>query len=380
MKKISIKKDDIPSLLSAVLFFGVLAVFALATIVAPKSERSDTENRTLERFPQFTVQRVMDKRFMNGIESYLSDHFIGRLSWIRAKDALVRTTGKPETNGVFVSEDRLIQRFSSVDYDITDTSVEAINNFAAAAGKPVYLMIVPTAADIYKDSLPKNVTNVNQKKYIEYVYGSMSGNINTLDVYGALQTTRDEYIYYRSDHHWTTRGAYYAYYSCGKKMDFTPFGIESFDIEYASYDFRGSLYSKSLYDKTPADLLEIYHNTEQPDAAEVILNNRDSYDSMYFMEYTQESDKYSTFLGRNQPFVTIKSGAEEGEKLLIFKDSYAHCFAPFLMPHFSEIALVDMRYIEGSYTEYCNIGDYDKVLFLYNAENFASDSSISRLR
>lgn len=380
MKKLSINKKDIPGLISAVLFFAVLVGLAAATIASPKSERSDIENRSLERFPKFTLSRVMDKRYMDGLESYLSDHFVGRIGWIQAKNSLVRSTGKPETNGVFICGDRLIQRFSEVDYEVTDASIDALNEFAEATEKPVYLMVVPTAADIYSDSLPKNVRNVNQKKYIEYICKYVSDEVNTLDVYGALQTMRDEYIYYRNDHHWTTRGAYYAYYSCGKRMNFTPYGIEGFDIEYASYDFRGSLYSKALYGDTPADILEIYHNTEMPDASEVILNNRDSFSSMYFMEFAEEKDKYSTFLGRNQPFVTIKSGNEEGGKLLIFKDSYAHCFVPFLLPHFSEISLVDMRYIEGSYTEYCDAEDYDSILFLYNAENFATDSNISRMK
>ena len=100
---------------------------------------------------------------------------------------------------------------------------------------------------------------------------------------------------------------------------------------------------------------------------------------MYFKEFLDKKDKYSTFFGSNQPIVTVKTDAPKDTKLLIFKDSYAHCYVPFLAQHYSEITMIDLRYMNEAYSKAINVNDYDQVLFLYNGATFATESNIKKL-
>ena len=377
------KKLNVVNLITCIAFFGILIAFPIITIFTPKENFSDIENRTLQSMPKASVKTIYDRSYMNKLETYISDHFAGRTDWIKAKTAVETFAGKYERNGIYILNDRLVEKINEPDYTLIDKSVEAINKFSADNSLPVYFMLVPTSAEIYRDEIPESAPNVNQKEFINYVYGGLSKNISTIDAYSAMQSEKFEYIYYRTDHHWTTKGAYYAYEAAGKKMGYLPVPMEMYDVEHASDAFQGTFYSKALYDGVEKDMLDIYHYSKGNAVTEVLVTSEygkdpASYDSMYFREFLDVKDKYSTFLGTNQPLITIKTNSDGG-KLLIFKDSYAHCYVPFLTQHYSEITLVDMRYIQMSYKNVVNPEDYDQVMFLYNASSFMTDINIRKL-
>ncbi len=377
------KKLNVVNLITCIAFFGILIAFPIITIFTPKENFSDIENRTLQSMPKASVKTIYDRSYMNKLETYISDHFAGRTDWIKAKTAVETLAGKYERNGIYILNDRLVEKINEPDYTLIDKSVEAINKFSADNSLPVYFMLVPTSAEIYRDEIPESAPNVNQKEFINYVYGGLSKNISTIDAYSAMQSEKFEYIYYRTDHHWTTKGAYYAYEAAGKKMGYLPVPMEMYDVEHASDAFQGTFYSKALYDGVEKDMLDIYHYSKGNAVTEVLVTSEygkdpASYDSMYFREFLDVKDKYSTFLGTNQPLITIKTNSDGG-KLLIFKDSYAHCYVPFLTQHYSEITLVDMRYIQMSYRNVVNPEDYDQVMFLYNASSFMTDINIRKL-
>ena len=296
---------------------------------------------------------------------------------------LETSLGKRERNGIYILKNRLVEHIAEPDYDSIDKSVNAVNKFASENDVPMFFMIVPTSAEIYADELSKNAPNPNQRDVINYVYRSFGKGITTLDVYPVMESNKYQYIYYRTDHHWTTRGAYLAYAAAGKKMGYTPLSEDKYDIEHASDEFQGTFYSKALYDKVEKDTLDIWHPTAGENVREVAVTTMygeepQLYDSMYFRDYLSVKDKYAAFLGTNAPMVTIKSD-NEGGKLLVIKDSYAHCYAPFLTEHYSEITLIDLRYIQISYKQLLNPEDYDQVLFLYNASSFISDTDLRKL-
>lgn len=376
-------KINIVNLITCIIFFAILIAFPVITAFAPKESFSDIENRTLQSMPKISAKSVFDRSYMNKLETYISDHFVGRTDWIKAKTAVETLTGKYERNGIYILEDRLVEKITDPDYASVEKSLNAVNKFAEDNKVPIFFMIVPTSAEIYRDQLPESAPNTNQRDFINYAYGSFSKNITTIDVYPTMQAEKFDYIYYRTDHHWTTKGAYHAYSVAGKKMGYIPVSQGVYDVEHASDEFQGSLYSKALYDGVEKDVIDIYHPTEGSSVTEVLITSEygkdpESYDSMYFREYLDVKDKYSTFLGTNQPIVTIKTD-NEGGKLLMFKDSYAHCYVPFLTQHYSEITLVDMRYIQMSYKTLVNPEDYDQVLFLYNASSFMSDINLRKL-
>lgn len=368
---------------SAVVFLAILIILPLATLFSHKEYFSETENRKLAEFPKFSMKTVMDKSFMNGFETYISDHFINRLGWIETKTGIELALGKKELNGIYIADERLMEKLPTIDYSAIDKSVDAINKFSENnSSVPVYCLLAPTSAGIYMDELPKNAPQEDQKALIDYVYGNLNDNITAIDVYNILYTMKDEYIYYRNDHHWTSLGAYYAYNATIQKLGFSPIVYDKYDIEHASDSFKGTFYSTSLYDKVKADTIDIYRYDEGANVTDYIVNDGKSeteYDSIYFRDYLTQKDKYSTYLGPNQPLVTIKTDVHNDKKLLVIKDSYAHCFAPFLTQHYSEITLIDLRYIGVSAEDVVNISDYSQVLVLYNASTFSTDDNVKKL-
>lgn len=377
------KRINRVNLVTCLVFFGILLAMPIITAILPKKTFSEMENTSLEKMPELSVKNVYSRSYMNKLEKYVSDHFAGRIGWIKVKTNLENTLGKYEQNGIYILKNRLVERVSEPDNEAVDKTIAAVNIFAEKNDLPVFFMLVPTSAEIYADELPKNAPNVNQKDFIGYVYGRLDKTINTIDVYTAMNTNRERYIYYRTDHHWTTLGAYFAYAAAGKKMGYAPAPEDMYDVEHAGADFRGTFYSKALYDGTEPDTLDFYHLASGDTVREVLVTSEygkepEVYDSMYFRDYLGVKDKYASFLGTNKPIVTIKTGGAGG-KLLIFKDSYAHCFAPFLTEHYSEITLVDMRYINISYKEFIDPSDYDQALFLYNVSSFITDDRLKML-
>ncbi len=389
MKNIVIKKRkrrirfNIINLITCLCFFGILITLPVITGFMKKEAFSHTENRMLAALPELSVKSIFDRKFMNGIESYVSDNFIGRVSWIKAKNNFDLMLGKYEQNGVYILDNRLVEIIAEPDYSSVEKSIEAVNSFSDENETPVFLMLVPTSAEIYSDEIPENAPKFSQKDFIEYVYENMNGSIATIDAYSSLYTARDKYIYYRTDHHWTSLGAYNAYVSSGNRMGYTPIDEKAYDIEHAAFDFKGTFHSKTLYDKTEADVIDIYRlnddlYTEEFNVYKDLSKEPEKYDSIYFREFLSVKDKYSVFLGSNQPMVTIKNN-NGGGKLLIFKDSFAHSYVPFLTEHYSEITLLDLRYIQTAYNKAVNISNYDQVLILYSAPSFAEDINLRKL-
>ncbi len=366
---------------SAVIFLIIMLSITLITFIRTKTYFSEIENRELAKFPKLSFGNIMNKTFMNQFELYLSDHFFKRIEFIGVKINSELFLGKKELKGVYITENRLVEKMPSPNYKAMKQSVEAINKIANSSDVPVYALLAPTSAGIYYDEVYKDYPQIDQRKLLNNVYNEFSKNITLIDVFSKLHAVRDEYIYYRNDHHWTCLGAYNAYSSTVKKMGFTPVAFEKYDIEHANNDFYGTFFSSSLYDKLQADIIDIYRYKEGTSVTGVYINNgfeTNEYSSIYFKEFLEKKDKYSVYLGQNQPMVKIKTNTANNKKLLIFKDSYAHSFVPFLTQHYNEIVLLDMRYLDD-YKKFVNIEDYNQVLFLYNISTFSQDQNIRKI-
>lgn len=370
--------------ISALIFIILLIVLPIATAFSKKETKSDMENRTLATFPKFSIQSVRDKSFMNGFESYISDHFIGRIKWIELKVDTELLIGKKEINNIYITDNMLLEKLQEPNYPEINKSVDAINNLAERFKNPeYYVLVAPTSAGIYLDKLPNNAPQVQQKEaVIDYIYGSLSHNITSIDVYNNLYASKDEYIYYRNDHHWTSLGAYYAYNTAIQKLGFTPIPYSKFNIEHASDDFKGTFYSKSLYNGIKADTIDIYTMDKSKGIQSMVVNDGTSettFDTLYDRSYLDTKDKYGTFLSENNPIVTVKTNIQNDKKILIIKDSYANSVVPFLAEHYSEITILDLRYIGITSENIVNINDYNQVLFLYNASTIAQDENLKKM-
>lgn len=369
----------------AAFFLFLLAVPVLTFINLPKEDRpfSENENRYLSAFPEISMETYLDKSAMKGFETWFADRFFGRESWIKLKNGTERLIGKTEINGIFTEDGRMMQAWEGFDAEFIDKNISAINAFTEKnADIPVHFMLAPTSQEIYYGLLPESTPIGSQAELNNYCRENL--DCSYIDIFPTMKAHADEYIYYRTDHHWTTYGAYVAYNEAAKSLGFKPSPLSSFNIEHASNDFRGTLYSKTLDDSITPDVMDYYHFNGSDNKLTLTVNDGrevKEYDSLYFREFLNVKDKYSSFMGSNSPLMTIKSdGDTNGQSILIFKDSYAHAFIPFLTNHYSNITVLDMRYINGKYSEIVDMSEFDSVLIMYNAITFSEDGNIRKLR
>lgn len=378
------KKKIHKIVLVAAFFLFLLAMPILTLINLPEEDKpfSENENRYLSGFPKISFESYVDKSAMTGFEDWFSDRFFGREWWIKLKNGSERFIGKTEVNGVFTVDDQMMQVWKGYDKEFIDKNLDAVNTFTEKNSSiPVYFMLAPTSQEIYSNLLPECTPIGSQSELNNYCRENL--DCGYIDIFPALKSNAEEYIYYRTDHHWTSYGAYLAYAQAAKYLGYQATPLSSFDIEHASSDFRGTLYSKTLDDGVTPDIIDYYHHTAGSDLT-LTIDDGDSvkeYDSLYFREYLDVKDKYSSFMGTNSPVMTITSEENHnGQSILIFKDSYAHAFIPFLTAHYSKITVLDMRYINASYSSLVNMEEYDSVLILYNSITFSEDSHIRKLR
>lgn len=396
-----------PDKLMIALFSAVLLALPIATIVSPKQVKSENENRTLAKFPTLIDEYKWEKAetakdylsafkwkylndrtgkaFKDDFETYFCDHIIGRESWVKVCNSLQTIAGKKEINGVYTVDGQMLQTFKEYDEEKVSQAIEAINLFAERhPDMPVSMMIAPTAQEFVSSKIPAYTGLLSEKAFIDEVYSKLE-NISTIDCTSYLAGHSDEYIYYRTDHHWTSLGAYYAYTAAANTLGYTAYGQNEFNIETASSDFKGTLYSSTLNDNITPDVMDYYHLKDANHVVKVTTTDDNGKplenDSLYFRDYLEVKDKYSSFTGSNAPVVTIETDIDNGKSLLIVKDSYAHSLVPFLANHYSKITMVDMRYIRTDLNYIVDVDSYSQTMFMYNAITFADDASyINQIR
>lgn len=357
--------------------FTVLTFVNLPDEPAPFSEN---ENRNLAVFPEVSPDTYKNRKLMKGIESWFSDRFYGREQWIKLRNGTERLIGKVDINGVYTDNDRMMQIWSGYNDEFISKHLKALNKFSAAyPDKQMYLLLAPTSQEVYSDLFPACAPIGSQSGLLEYCREGLD-TIQTINVIPTMKLHKDDYIYYRTDHHWTSFGAYLAYYDSAKAMGFKPSELGEFDIEHASDSFRGTLYSKTLDDSVTPDIMDYYHFRGDRDIKLTVNDGKSVkyYDSLYFRDYLNVKDKYSSILGPNVPYLRIDTGIE-GPTLLMFKDSYAHSLLPFLTAHYSRIDVLDLRLINNGYSSYVKVKDYDSVMFVYNAITFSEGTEIRKL-
>lgn len=384
-----------PDKLMIALFAIVLLVVPITTLVLPKSDRSENENRTLAKFPKLVNESKLEKAeslediikaikweyiaerenasFMDDYETYFADHLAGRELWVRASNKMSALMGKEEINGVYTIDGMMIESFRDYDKDDVTKSINEVNAFAERYSDiPMFFMLAPTAQEIYKSKLPSYSGVTNEKLFIDECSERLV-NVNSIDALSYLSGRADDYIYYRTDHHWTSLGAYYAYCASAKQLGFNAIGLNEFNIETVSSSFRGTLYSKTLDNGITPDSIDYFLLSRGEPKVTVTRINGDKtevLDSLYVRGYLDVKDKYSSFTGSNVPIVTIETDVENDKQLLMIKDSYAHSLVPFLSKHYSKITMIDMRYINTDLNRFVNVRDYDQILFVNNVINF----------
>ena len=368
---------------SNTIIFGVL-IFGLtiASMLTPEKGFSESENRVLEGKPKFSLESLFDGTFISKYETYVTDQFVLRDTWIGIKTYTELAMLKKDINGVyFGKDDYLIEKIDNSDIDFEQLAknekrlIDFMKKYEALLGQDhVYSMIVPTAYKILSEKLPPYATGFNQGEFLDRLSNTIGDNF--IDLRPTLNAHESEYIFYKTDHHWTTLGAYYAYVEWANRIGVTPMSQEEFEIKEVADDFLGTIYSKINIPVSP-DTMFIYDSKNNYEVEYNMDGNIKN--TLYEVSHLDTKDKYAVYLNGNNPVVKITSEVKNGKTLLIIKDSYGHCFAPFAVNHFETVYMVDLRYLNMPMSRFIDTYKVTDVLVLYNTNGYVKDKNLGNL-
>lgn len=376
------KKNRKRNLVQIVVFNTLIFGITIASVLSPKRAFSENENRTLASKPNFSFDALYNGKYTSDYETYITDQFVMRDRWIGVKTRTELLLRKKDINNIYFGKDSyLIQKVDTTDVDYEQvkkniTRVEAFSEkYAKILGKEhVFVMIAPTAFDILEEKLPPYATGYDQDAILDELVKRIPEN--WIDLRQVLKNHSSEYIFYRTDHHWTTLGAYYAYEAWANVVGEKPLGMENFAISKVSDSFYGTNYSKVHVNVDP-DEMYIFDSGKKF-SVEYNMDGKIK-NSLYETSYLDVKDKYSMYLNGNNAFVEINSDEMNGKKLLIIKDSYAHSFTPFVTNHYETTYMIDFRYFNLPVSTVIEQYGITDVLVLYNANTFIEDKNIYKL-
>lgn len=376
------KSTSFVKYMPAFVFFAFIGVMLLLFLIMPKADFLVDEKRVPEPAPKFTWQTLKDGEFGDDVEKYLSDHFTGRKFFVGLNAYYNLLSGRGGAQDIYNGADGyLINAPVEMNEDKISKNIERINLFAEKLSVPVHLGIVPSTGYVMEDKLPYVHMPYRDSEILKYAEDHLSPSVDYIDFskpfidYGG-----EDALFYRTDHHWTTAGAYLAYRTLCGSIGLTPLEKEDFTVE-AHGGFYGTTYSQSGYWLTEPDTVEIWKRNSQAAITVYVeegTKNAKERDSLYFTEHLEEADKYPVFLDGNHAYTRIVNENAAGGHLLVIKDSYAHCLVPFLTEHYREIEMIDLRYYTKSVLELVQNGA-DALLILYGIDNFVNDTNFAWL-
>ena len=377
------KKDrqrKVQEKLVGIIFILTLFLFLIINVIVPDREKSVQENRMLATKPKFRLSSLISGDYDEKFEAYMDDQFVGRDMWRKLKVTVDRIGGSRLENGVYIGTNgQLLEQIEVADENHLAANIKAIKSFSESQSKiPVRMMLVPDAANVLNHSLPSLAKPEDQTQMFSMVRKDLGDSVEWIDVSTELNKHKTEKIYYKTDHHWTTLGAFYALQAAAPSL-----GIEG-DLsgKYVSYavsdSFNGMLASKSGVNLGEKEQIDIYVPTEED--TDLIVDYVDEgkrSTSLYDSSKLKEKDQYTVFLGGNSSLLDIRTVSTSTKRLLLVKDSFANSFIPFLTPYYREIVVVDPRYYSGTINDLMDSYRISEVLFLYSGNTFFKDNNIS---
>ena len=377
------KKDrqrKVQEKLVGIIFILTLFLFLIINVIVPDREKSVQENRMLATKPKFRLSSLISGDYDEKFEAYMDDQFVGRDMWRKLKVTVDRIGGSRLENGVYIGTNgQLLEQIEVADENHLAANIKAIKSFSESQSKiPVRMMLVPDAANVLNHSLPSLAKPEDQTQMFSMVRKDLGDSVEWIDVSTELNKHKTEKIYYKTDHHWTTLGAFYAFQAAAPSL-----GIEG-DLsgKYVSYadsdSFNGMLASKSGVNLGEKEQIDIYVPTEED--TDLIVDYVDEgkrSTSLYDSSKLKEKDQYTVFLGGNSSLLDIRTVSTSTKRLLLVKDSFANSFIPFLTPYYREIVVVDPRYYSGTINDLMDSYRISEVLFLYSGNTFFKDNNIS---
>lgn len=369
-----------------IIFAFIILVISISNIIKPDKLFSNRENRYLKEFPNINKEDILSGKFAEEIEEYTSDQFILRDKWITVKTITDLGMLKKDNGRVYFGKNEyLFEMSSKIDEKQMYENIDTINSFSSNIKKTnkdivISALIVPSKSEALKDKLPDFVDATNEKDLFKKIDKLLNQNINIMSPIDYFYDKSDYYIYYKTDHHWTSKGAYYGYKYFMENKNEIPLEEDQFEIKTVSNDFLGTTYRKANFYKSNPDTIEKY-SYKGKDKLEynILVNEKEKEDSLFDDSYLNKTDKYSYFLGGNKAILEINTSEKNGKSILIIKDSFGNNFIAFLLSHYENIIVIDTRYFNKSIKDYIKEKEIKELLFLYNIENFVTEKSIQKL-
>ncbi|MCI9439645.1 MAG: hypothetical protein HFH15_00095 [Ruminococcus sp.] len=361
-------------------FILCMILFFLLNLIVSDKEMSEEENRMLATMPKLTWSSLTSGDFMTKYEAYLADQFAGRNFWRSMKVGLSSLGGSREEEDILIGkDDYLLEKIVSPDQETLKENIEAIHLFANQNQDiPMYMLLVPNAANVMSSRLPSFAAVQDQNRMFAQVKRELGDTVEWLDAVEALNPHANEKIFYKTDHHWTSLGAFYTFSAVAEQMKIKADSASYFVSYPVSTTFNGMLAAKSGCRLNVKE--EIYIYVPRDTDNDVVVNYVDEQrktTSLFDASKLETRDQYAVFLGENTSVVDIKTVSDSQRRLLLIKDSYANSFVSFLVPHFREIVLVDPRYYGGTIDEIMDTYRISDVLFLYSGNTFFRDNNLS---
>ena len=367
MKNISAK-------IQIIVFALLILVPAVLFVALPDRDFSDKENRVLKSLPTLNAETLTSGKFTSEFETYTADQFPFRDGWVAAKAWSERLSGKTENNDVyFCSDGVLIGHFDAPSQKQISSNIYAVNTFAENTGANVYFSLIPGAVSVWKDKLPANAPAADQQRIIDEIYSQVK--CTTVDNSAVLRAHSDEYIYYHTDHHWTSLGAYYGYTALSQALGNTPQPLSAFQPVNVTEDFYGTLYSSSGVRWLPSEPIQRFVSDEGIKVTQ-LSGEKSQEGVMYDTSKLEVKDKYSYFFGGNTALMRIDTKVPGNSSLLVIRDSYSDCELPFLTADYSTIYVMDLRYYKENVQNFIAENKIDDVVINYSVTNFTSDINI----
>ena len=364
-----------------VTFLSLWVILILLNFIIPNKSFSEQENRYLSTFPKFNIKKLVNGEYTKDLNDYINDNFIFRNFFLKLNSTFNLSLGKTENNDVIIGKDGFLFekfKYQEEEKDNLKKVINVVNNFSENIDVPIYFMLIPNSIYINKEKLPIRVNIYDQSGIIEEFYSKLNSKIKQVDVIDTLIKNKNNYLYFKTDHHLTSNGAYFSYIDFCKISNITPPKLQDFTKEIVSKDFLGTFDSKAQVLNQKEDEIVVYKNNINMNVSGNYDGN--TYNSIFNEEYLKKKDKYSYFLNGNNAKVIIKTNLNNRKKILVIKDSYAHIFAQFFCQNYKEIHFIDPRYYKLSILDYIKENDITDIVFLYNVSNIVTDVNIRTIK
>lgn len=369
------------SKITAVVMLTFVLFFLVFTIIGHKSDSSSYENDTPEHIAELSFETLIDGSFSDALNILITRNFPARNSWIAANSAFQAQFNGNIVNGVYVNEKMLLNADIS-SRDSSEKSAQEIKKFRSSYSGAMYFVAVPTSSGVYEEYLPKYLLSNPESRQINMFYNSLGADIRQIDAYNILKMLNENYIYYRNDTKWTSYGAYCVYRTVIQKLGFIPIAYDKYTIEHVTNEFRGNLYSKTLYSGVKPDMIDSYKFSSGAEIVECIgfdNNGQAKKQTICDKKRLDSGNKYDFYAGGELPLLKISTSVNNERKILVIKDSFGDCFLPFLVQHYSEIAVVSPENLECSLSELINTEDYEQMLFIFGIDSISDSSNFEKL-